>query len=83
MSFERVSDQKRGLYNKFRSIERRDGEHMPGGKHYDCKYFVLDLTHDKHAKAAVLAYAESCKDEYPLLAHDLRTQAILGDTINV
>jgi hypothetical protein len=72
-----MSDAKRGLYNKFH-IQRVDGEHLPGGKHDNCEYFVLDITHDKHAKAALLAYAESCKSEYPLLAHDLRAQAIFA-----
>lgn len=61
---------KRGLYNKFR-VERMDGSSNPGGKHDGCEYFVLDLTHDKHAKAALLAYADSCNTEYPLLAQDL------------
>lgn len=72
-----MGDKSRGLYNKFH-IERTDGSHRVGKKHYGCEYFVLDLTHDKHAKAALLAYAESCKTEYPLLAHDLRATAIFA-----
>lgn len=68
-----MGDKSRGLYNKFR-IQRADGSHKFGGKHHGCQYFVLDLTHDKHAKAALLAYAESCKDEYPFLSHDLLCQ---------
>ena len=72
-----MGDKTRGLYNKYR-VERLDGSSDIGGKHYGCEYFVLDLTHDKHAKAALLAYAESCKTEYPLLAKDLRAQAILA-----
>ena len=43
----------------------------PGEKHCGCKYFVLDLTHDKHAIAAIRAYADSCCVEFPLLAADL------------
>jgi hypothetical protein len=66
-----------GLYRKYR-VERTDGSSEPGGKHHECEYFVLDLIHDKHAKAALLAYAESCKTEYPLLAHDLRAKAIFA-----
>jgi hypothetical protein len=72
-----MGDKSRGLYNKFH-IQRVDGSHKPGGKHDGCEYFVLDLTHDKHAKAALLAYAESCKTEYPLLSHDLRATAIFA-----
>jgi len=69
-----MRDKIRGLYNKFR-VERVDGSSEPGGKHHGCEYFVLDLTHDKHARAALLAYAESCKEEYPLLAADLFQKA--------
>lgn len=68
-----MSDKTKGLYNKFR-VERMDGSSQPGGKHDGCEYFVLDLTHDPHAKAALLAYAESCKAEYPLLSQDLRAK---------
>jgi hypothetical protein len=60
-----------GLYNKF-FVERTDGTGAPGGKHHGCEYFVLDLTHDKFAKAALAAYANACRSEYPLLAADLR-----------
>lgn len=77
-----MSDAARGLYQKYR-VERMDGISLPGRRHADCEYFVLDLTHDKHAKAALLAYAESCKAEYPVLSHDLRATAIFatpGDT---
>ena len=60
----------RGVYRKFR-IERTDGSDQPGGKHAGCSYFVLDLDHDKHAIAALRAYAKSCKRELPELAADL------------
>lgn len=68
-----------GIYEKFNNIERTDGSHLPGGKHHGCTYFVLDLTHDKHAKPAMAAYAESCKEEFPLLSEDAREVA--GDAI--
>jgi hypothetical protein len=64
------ADKTRGLYNKF-SVYRTDGSSLPGSKHHGCEYFVLDLTHDKHAWAALDAYAVSCSEEYPLLARDL------------
>jgi hypothetical protein len=63
-----------GLYHKF-NIERTDGKSKPGQKHDGCEYFVLDLTHDPHAVAAVRAYAEICKADYPLLADDLQKLA--------
>jgi len=67
-----VGDKSRGLFRKFEGITRTDGSSEPGGKHYDCDYFVLDMTHDAHAPAALRAYADSCAAEYPLLAEDLR-----------
>jgi hypothetical protein len=50
---------------------RADGSSNPGGKHERCEFFVLDIDHDKHARVALLAYAESCREESPLLAADL------------
>lgn len=66
-----MGDKSRGLFHKFKTIERTDGESRPGGKHDNCDYFVLDLTHDPFAASALSAYAEACRDEYPLLAADL------------
>lgn len=65
-----MKQSERGLYEKF-IVNRTDGTDQPGGKHDGCEYFVLDLTHDKHAAAAIKAYIYSCRDEYPLLAEDL------------
>ena len=64
---ERINDSQRGLYRKYR-VSRLDDV---VGKHNDCEYFVLDLTHDKHAAPALRAYAMSCREEYPLLFQDL------------
>lgn len=61
-----------GLYQKYR-VERTDGGSRPGGKHEGCAYFVLDLSHDPHAVAAARAYADSCEQQHPELARDLRT----------
>ena len=66
-----MSDTTKGLYRKFR-IERTDGKSAEGEKHQNCDYFVLDLTHDKHAMPAIKAYIESCRREYPKLAQSLR-----------
>lgn len=61
----------RGLYRKY-DVQRVDGKDGPGGPHHNCRLFVLDLDHDRHARAAAAAYAESCKEQYPVLSRDLR-----------
>ncbi len=69
----RKTQQQQGLYQKF-NIERTDGSSAKGGKHHGCQYFVLDLTHDQHAPAALRAYAESCAKTHPELSADLLKQ---------
>ena len=66
-----MSDVTRRLHNKF-TVIRNDGQDQEGTKHANCEYFVLDLTHDYHARAAIEAYVNSCETQYPLLAKDLR-----------
>lgn len=66
-----MDDATRGLYRKYSKVERADGSSGTGGKHEKCEFFVLDLEHDKHAKAALKAYADSCAKEFPELAKDL------------
>lgn len=66
-----MGDNTKGLYDKFR-VERADGANEPGRKHHGCQYFPLDLTHDRHAVPAILAYARSCEAENPTLAGELR-----------
>lgn len=66
-----MDDTKRGLYERYK-VDRTDGSSAKGQKHDGCPYFVLDLEHDRHAKAALRAYAESCAKDYPELAEDLR-----------
>ncbi|MGR3316597.1 hypothetical protein [Roseovarius indicus] len=68
-----MPDKTRGLYNKFR-VERADGKSAPGEKHDGCEYFVLDMDHDEHARAAIEGYVRSLEEaeEYPQLAADLR-----------
>lgn len=67
-------DAERGLYDKY-EVRRTDGSSEPGCRHDGCRYFVLDLTHDQHAKPALLAYAASCEASFPLLARDLAALA--------
>jgi hypothetical protein len=62
-----------GLYGKFR-IERTDGSSAPGGKHHGCDYFVLDVTHDKHAAVALATYAGAVAATHPQLAADMRAR---------
>ena len=63
------TDQERGFYQKYH-VQRLDD---PTGKHDECKYFVLDLTHghDPFVAPALRAYAMACRVEYPLLFEDL------------
>ncbi len=65
-----INQKTTGLYPKFH-VHRNDGRDHPGGDRADADYFVLDLTHDKHALIALQAYAHSCAEEYPELAKDL------------
>jgi len=65
-----VSDNDKGLYRKF-DVQRTDGKSEKGQKHYRCRYFVLDLDHDKYAIPALRAYAGACGVEFPELARDL------------
>lgn len=62
-------EQNQGLNNKY-TIIRNDGS----DKHKNCDYFVLDITHDKFSKPALIAYAEACEKEFPLLSIDLRAK---------
>jgi hypothetical protein len=66
-----------GVYKKF-NVTRTDGSSEPGGKHEGCQYFVIDVTHDPFAKAALVAYAEACQTENPTLSLDLLR--LLGET---
>lgn len=66
-----MGNRKAGLYQKF-TVTRSDGTSEEGEKHHKCEYFVLDLTHDKFAPNALMAYYTACKKEYPLLAKDLK-----------
>ena len=65
-------DKHRGLYGKFQ-VQRTDGRSDPGEKHHGCQYFVLDVTHDPHARPALWAYLQSAEAAgFDALAEDLR-----------
>jgi hypothetical protein len=55
------------LYHKF-NVTRADGRDQEGEKHHECKYFVLDVTHDPHALVAVTAYADNIAAMNPIFA---------------
>lgn len=62
---------KLGLYDKF-TVRRIDGTDKEGGKHENADYFVLDLTNDKFAVNALIAYEQACRQEsWFALADDL------------
>ncbi|WP_412021921.1 hypothetical protein [Burkholderia cepacia] len=63
------TDAGQGLYRKY-IVHRAGGRDQPGGEHHDCKYFVLDTTHDQHARAALQAYAAACMSTHPDLSAD-------------
>lgn len=68
-----------GLFRKF-IVRRTDGSDGPGGKHEGCEYFVLDVTHDRHAKAALAAYAAAVRSTNAVLADDLWMRYALDDS---
>lgn len=64
--------EQQGLFRKF-EVRRTDGsDATPMGKHYGCEYFVLDVDHDPHAAAALVAYADAVEATHPELAADMR-----------
>lgn len=65
-----TNDEDRGLYEKY-EVRRVDGSSEPGGKHWRCRYYVLDVDHDQFAIDALLAYAMACEEKFPRLAEDL------------
>lgn len=66
-----MSNKDKGVYQKF-TVTRNDGKSEEGEKHHSCRYFVIDLDHDRHARPALNAYADCCAEQYPALAKDLR-----------
>lgn len=71
MTLDHESPSAEGYYWKF-EVRRTDGRDGPGQFHDDCKYFVLDLTHDPVARVTALEYATHVEHFKPNLAADLR-----------
>ena len=63
-------EEEQGMFHKF-NVQRVDGSDKEGGRHHGCAYWVIDLDHDKHATAALRAYAIDCKKTHPELSKDL------------
>lgn len=76
---ESSDDTTRGLYSKY-YVQRTDGSSLPGGRHENCFFFVLDPTHDPFAMPALRAYIEACKATHPKLALDLTLELALAST---
>lgn len=68
-----VPAEQQGLFRKF-DVRRVDGGDLPGGKHYGCRYFVIDVDHDQNAHDTLTAYAAACELSHPELAADLRSK---------
>lgn len=68
-----MGDKTKGIHDKF-EITRVDGSSAEGGRHHGCDYFTIDMTHDPYAAPALLAYADACAKDHPLLAADLRAR---------
>jgi hypothetical protein len=69
-----LPDSEQGVYKKY-FVYRADGSDKPGGKHRGDEYFVLNLTTDVHARAALRTYAESCRETHPQLSAELAAKA--------
>lgn len=57
-----------GIFDKYK-VEKRDGTPIDP----KARYFVLRVDTDRHARAALMMYAESCQDENPQLFQDIAT----------
>lgn len=73
--------EQQGLFRKF-DVRRTDGsDATPLGKHYGCEYFVLDIRHDPHAKAALAAYADAVEATHEQLAAEMRERYALSSRL--
>lgn len=69
-----------GLFRKY-IVKRTDGQDEDLlNKHFNCEYFVLDLTHDPAARAALKAYVQAIVDTHPTLAEDIVIRYLGGET---
>lgn len=64
-----------GLLSAKFLVQRTDGRDAAGQPHYGCRYYVLDLDHDRFALEAIEAYALACREHYHMLSFDLQQRA--------
>lgn len=64
---------RKGLGRKYHVV-RLDGRDKPDEHHHGCSLFVLDLTHDPAARAALIAYCAAARVARPALVQDLIDQ---------
>ena len=75
---ERPAEQQ-GMFRKF-MVQRADGEDKKvTDRHFNCEYFVLDITHDPAALPALRAYADAIQETHPYLARDIRVKYLGED----
>lgn len=60
-----MNDTERGIYHKYNVTKVEDGSEVT-----DC--FVLRPDKDRYSRAALVAYADACHQDYPDLARDIR-----------
>ena len=74
--------EQQGIFRKF-EVSRVDGSDALGGKHHNCEYFVLDITHDPYALNALDAYAKACSETHQQLSVELarKTTQIRNEAI--
>lgn len=75
---ERPAEQQ-GMFRKFMVLRADGADKKVTDKHFNCEYFVLDLTHDPAAKPALRAYADAIEATHPFLARDLRVKYLGED----
>lgn len=73
--------EEQGIFKKF-EVRRTDGSDAKNGKHHRCRYFVLDMDHDKHAEPALAAYAASVAASHPKLAAQLGAEFGTARAVN-
>lgn len=70
-------ERQRGLYRKYDLYRVRNADGHEYRERVTDPFFALRYTTDPHAAVALRAYADSCENDYPQLAAELR-EALRG-----
>jgi len=71
--------EEQGMFRKY-LVQRADGKDKAiTDKHFNCEYYVLDITHDPAARPALKAYADAIEETHPYLARDIRVKYLGAD----